>query len=111
MKDKRHIKSFNEATENLNISDVMNSKKIKFNLCIDVEELINFIDINSDFEWNDICDMEYKYRKSRDFDNDRAYPIIMLGEYENDEFHKWCEKFINTYKNEIGDRTVYILHD
>lgn len=25
MKDKRHIKSFNEATENLNISDVMNS--------------------------------------------------------------------------------------
>jgi hypothetical protein len=23
MKDKRHIKSFNEATENLNISDVM----------------------------------------------------------------------------------------
>ncbi len=26
MKDKRHIKSFNEATENLNISDVMNCK-------------------------------------------------------------------------------------
>ena len=25
MKDKRHIKSFNEATENLNISDVMSS--------------------------------------------------------------------------------------
>lgn len=25
MKDKRHIKSFNEATENLNISVVMNS--------------------------------------------------------------------------------------
>lgn len=26
MKDKRHIKSFNEATENLNISDVRSSK-------------------------------------------------------------------------------------
>jgi hypothetical protein len=26
MKDKRHIKSFNEATENLNISDVMYSE-------------------------------------------------------------------------------------
>ena len=28
MKDKRHIKSFNEATENLNISDVSESKKL-----------------------------------------------------------------------------------
>lgn len=28
MKDKRHIKSFNEATENLNISDVISSKII-----------------------------------------------------------------------------------
>jgi len=27
MKDKRHIKSFNEHGENLNISDVMESKK------------------------------------------------------------------------------------
>ena len=26
MKDKRHIKTFNEATENLNISDVSDSK-------------------------------------------------------------------------------------
>ena len=28
MKDKRHIKSFNEATENLNISDVRSSETI-----------------------------------------------------------------------------------
>ena len=27
MKDKRHIKSFNERAENLNISDVRSSKK------------------------------------------------------------------------------------
>jgi hypothetical protein len=89
----------------------MKGEKIKFNLCIGVDELINFIDINSDLEWNDICDMEYKYRKSKDFENDRAYPIIILGEYEIDEFHKWCEKFINQYKDEIGNRTVYIIHD
>jgi len=31
MKDKRHIKSFNEISENLNISDVRSSKKIKEN--------------------------------------------------------------------------------
>jgi len=37
--------------------------------------------------------------------------LLLLGEYETDEFHKWCEKFINEYKDEIGDRTVYILHD
>ena len=29
MKNKRHIKSFNEASENLNISDVISSKLIK----------------------------------------------------------------------------------
>lgn len=29
MKDKRHIKSFNKATENLNISDVSDSNKYK----------------------------------------------------------------------------------
>jgi len=36
MKDKRHIKSFNEATENLNISDVSDSKN--------EQELINMIE-------------------------------------------------------------------
>jgi hypothetical protein len=29
MKDKKHIKSFNEATENLNISDVSDSNQFK----------------------------------------------------------------------------------
>ena len=37
MKDKRHIKSFNEATENLNISDVMNSKN-QYNKVFEDEE-------------------------------------------------------------------------
>jgi hypothetical protein len=69
----------------------MNTTEIEFNLCIPVEELINFIDHNSDFEWNDICDMEYKYRKSRDFENEEAYPIIRLGDYQDNEFHIWCE--------------------
>ena len=89
---------------------VMNKKEIKFDLCIDVEELINFIDINSEYEWDDICDMEYQYRNTRDFDNKRTYPIIVLGEYETDEFHMWCEKFLYEYKDLIGDKNVYILH-
>jgi hypothetical protein len=38
MKDKRHIKSFNEATENLNISDVSGSKVILYEY--DTESLI-----------------------------------------------------------------------
>lgn len=38
MKDKKHIKSFNEATENLNISDVSDSEKIN-NLIQIIEDL------------------------------------------------------------------------
>lgn len=89
----------------------MNRKDIEFNLCVDVDELINFININSDLEWDVICDMEYKYRKSRDFENSEAYPIIILREYDDDVFHKWCEKFVDEYSNEINGRTLYILHD
>lgn len=89
----------------------MNKKEINFNLCIDVADLIDFIESNSDYEWDDICDMEYKYRTSRDFDNPKAYPIYELDETETDIFHKWCEKFLNEYKELIGDKTVYILNN
>ena len=89
----------------------MNKKEIKFDFCVCVEELINFIDINSDLGWDNICDMEYEYRKSRDFENDSAYPIIILREYDNDPFHKWCEMFYDAYIDVIGNRTLYIIHD
>ena len=39
MKDKKHIKSFNEATENLNISDVSDSKINEGTMGIDFAEL------------------------------------------------------------------------
>ena len=42
----------------------MNRINFRFDLCIDVAILIDFIEQNSDFEWDDICDMEYKYRKN-----------------------------------------------
>jgi hypothetical protein len=40
MENKKHIKSFNEATENLNISDVMNSD---FSLTLTKQDLIKLI--------------------------------------------------------------------
>lgn len=93
------IKKFNEN---------FNKVEVKFDLCIVVESLIDFIETNSDLDWNDICEIEYKYRKSEDLGD--TYPIIDLGEQDDTKFQYWCEKFIETYKDEIGDRTVYITH-
>jgi hypothetical protein len=46
MKDKKHIKSFNEATENLNISDVISSLTLE-----DITKIVNaFTDINIPIE-------------------------------------------------------------
>jgi hypothetical protein len=83
--------------------------ELNFDLCIDVESLIEFIEDNSDFEWNDLCDMEYEYRKSGDFESE-TYPLIKLGEEDNRKFQYWCERFLESYNNKIGSRTVYILH-
>ena len=85
--------------------------KINFNLCIPVEVLIEFISKNTEYDWNKTCEREYTYRKSRDFENDRAYPIIILGEDDESTFHYWCEAFVKKHKEEIGSKTVYILHD
>jgi hypothetical protein len=97
----KRIKKFNEN---------FNKIKVDFNLCIDVEILIDFIEQNSNFEWNELCEMEYRYQKSGDFDNE-TYPIINLDEQDDTKFQYWCEKFLECYKDEIGDKTVYILHD
>ena len=43
MKDKRHLQSFNEHGENLNISDVMNSKSIKSAQIMSDQEIDNDI--------------------------------------------------------------------
>ena len=89
----------------------MIGKDIEFDLCISVDELLEFIRLNTTHEWNDICDMEYKYRKSSNFEDDRTYPIVIIGEEDETKFHYWCEKFVEYYKEEIDGRTVYIIRD
>jgi hypothetical protein len=64
--------------------------ELNFDLCIDVESLIEFIEDNSDFEWNDLCDMEYEYRQSET--QSETYPLIKLGEEDNRKF-QYCEIF------------------
>lgn len=90
---------------------MITKENINFSACIDVCELFEFIEQNSEYDWNTICDMEYKYRKSQDFDNERAYPIIMLRVHNTNEFHKWCEAFYDAYKYKFNNKTLYILHD
>jgi hypothetical protein len=51
MKDKRHIKRFNEAQENLNISDVSDSKdSLDINNKSDVDRIMKLIEDQS-MEW------------------------------------------------------------
>ena len=71
MKDKRHIKSFNEATENLNISDVSDSKLYTRS------EVIKLI---QDF---------YIDKNKWDYNNDQ--PNKLNIDYVNNEVEKWME--------------------
>jgi hypothetical protein len=82
--------------------------ELNFDLCIDVESLIEFIEDNWLWvEWP----MWYGIRISqvRDFESE-TYPLIKLGEEDNRKFQYWCERFLESYNNKIGSRTVYILH-
>ena len=61
MKDKKHIKSFGEFNENLNISDVMNS------ILIDLEKIKNdHIEVRSEASYD-------KYNKLRQFEYNTEY--------------------------------------
>jgi hypothetical protein len=71
MKDKKHIKSFNEATENLNISDVSDSKLYTRS------EVIKLI---QDF---------YIDKNKWDYNNDQ--PTKLNIDYMNNEVEKWME--------------------
>jgi hypothetical protein len=71
MKDKKHIKSFNEATENLNISDVSDSKLYTRS------EVIKLI---QDF---------YIDKNKWDYNNDQ--PNKLNIDYMNNEVEKWME--------------------
>ena len=81
MRGKRHIKRFNEASENLNISDVMNSKimensdeqkNTKMEKLKDLLELVSEVDI-----------MYHEERKEYFFEwmKDDKFITIWLGDY------------------------------
>jgi len=89
MKGKRHIKSFNEATENLNISGVMNSK-IKINENVDenqkvIEDSYNDYISLDDERQREIMARHIK-RTAQGFINNRD------GRLED-----WLEKFKDEY--------------
>ena len=74
MKDKRHIKRFNESEENLNISDVSDSKIQKVKAIKDESghwyvipnDLVNeFMKDEQDEDFVDSGDFDNKYRKYR----------------------------------------------
>ena len=74
MKDKKHIKNFNEATENLNISDVMNCKNQNNKVFEDEEHL-------GDIYSREAYEQVIKYLEgSRDSIND----ILDILDYEKD---------------------------
>jgi len=79
---------------------------VKFDLALDGNYLIDFIQQNTGWEWNDICEMEYKYRKEQDYDN---YPLIEIDEQNDTTFQYWVERFLETYKDEIGNKTIYVI--
>ena len=81
----------------------------KFDLCIDSAILIDYVSQNSGWKWDDVCDMEREYRHSGEFETSDAYPLIELGEEDVTTFQYWVEKFIEDYKEEIKDKTVYSL--
>jgi hypothetical protein len=89
MKDKKHIKSFNETTENLNISDVINSK-IKINENVDdnqkvIEDSYNDYISLDDERQKEIMSRHIK-RTAQGFINNRD------GRLED-----WLEKFKDEY--------------
>jgi hypothetical protein len=78
MKDNKHIKSFNEATENLNISDVSDSEKsdtskniylLSFNLGIGDEYPICYELIYADSFENAKDKLKEKYKRVYEIDN------------------------------------------
>lgn len=81
----------------------------KFDLCIDSAILIDYVSQNAGWDWDDVCDMEKEYRYLDRFETHIAYPLVELGEKDITTFQYWVEKFIEDYKEEIGDKTVYSL--
>ena len=102
MKDLKHIQSFNEHQENLNISDVRSSKKFD-NIKLDLSKKFGQLDI--DF-LNSLSDKEllqtaiYNYIYEIELIS-RKYDGSLSGDVEVDE--KYLENFLSKTTQYISD--------
>ena len=92
--------------ENTNHDEI----KFKFDLCIDGNIIIDYVERKTGWEWDDICELEKKYRKEPHFDNSDAYPLCELEEEDENTFQYWVDQFIKDYSEEIGDKTVFVIN-
>jgi hypothetical protein len=79
MKDLKHIKRFNESEENLNISDVSNSK----DLVIKVKHLIKYLQDNFHEDAEVTFDHMMKPEYLEDYPVDEIDYLDKLGTFQN----------------------------
>ncbi len=97
MKDKRHIKSFNEATENFNISDVSDSKmtdKVKYQSIID-----RVIDSTSGKDLKVLLDEVYEYKWK-----DGSRQMFLIGLLQGAMFQFNKKVSVEELKNLLYDK-------
>ena len=76
------------------------TREIKFDVCIDGSELTRFIEDNSDYEWNDICDLE---REAKLYgDEGRAFGFLEYLEdpediYKSTKNRVYIQSMINRF--------------
>ena len=77
MKNKKHIQSFNEHQENLNISDVSNSKKYVYKYNHNGKDLFYYVDdVEGDMFVSDINDARvFTGKQIKSFQLDSAFDI------------------------------------
>ena len=93
--------------ENINHDEI----KFKFDLCIDGNIIIDYIERKTGWEWDDICDMESEYKRTNDMiEHPDVYCMVNYGEEDNTTFQYWIEQFLIDYKEEIGGKQVYIIN-
>jgi len=84
-----------------------------FSLCIPDETIIEFIELNNDhgWEWNDICEKlgDYKREGKNDLEYPECFPLCEFGEEDTEKMEYWFEQFLETYKDEIAGRCVYLI--
>lgn len=82
-----------------------------FSLCIPDEVIIEFIEINNNLGWecNFIVDKLGEYKHSEDLEYPDVFPLVDYVEEDENTIQYWLEAFLETYSEEIGDRSVYLI--